>query len=99
MVGGGCEGQVLMGLRKEVWPRRSLVFGRMLTGSSREVVGVCDAVCAIPVSAHTRSTTRWTTHDGILELQLLLLSIRARLVLLRLLGSPDSVSLFSQLIL
>lgn len=39
------------------------------------------------------------TYNRVLELKLLLLAVRDRLVLFRLLGAPDRVSLFPQLIL
>ena len=39
------------------------------------------------------------THDRVLQLQLLLLAVRGGLVLFRLLGTPDRISLFAELIL
>lgn len=96
---GESEEQWLMGLRKVLWRRHLEVSGPMLKGSLQEEVDVYGVVCAVAELKYGYGAQQKITHDGILELQVLLPPIRRRLVLLRLLGSPDSVSLFPKLIL
>lgn len=93
------EEQRLTGLWGMLWQRRLVVSGPMLRGSLQEEVDVYDVVCAATKSVHDYGPQQNITHDGVLELQVFLPPIRRRFVLLRLLGSPDSVSLFPKLIL